>query len=320
MFVNIDNFDKCDDAPNTQYTSDNDGFSMYTTPDYDSESLNVCNTYVSSLENTCVKVTNVNDTCYINTITSKVLEKNENNNALYVDLHVDLHVDQQVVVTECDYDEPDNPNKSDNPDKHLCTCKHTNCTKNTNCVRHPDSITQTNIDIGSKSKSEPESTGRIELNPMIDIDMEKFKKSSYYKISTIHDILYIGPYQHPVVNTEEFLQLKIDVIINCCAEITYVPPLNIKIEHYPIYESDIGSFLEHMDTIVESLKKHIIQKQKIYLHCHKGISITPAILTYYLMLVKNKKFDDAVTLIKKRRNVIDIDIEFEDCLRAIEDC
>lgn len=77
--------------------------------------------------------------------------------------------------------------------------------------------------------------------------------------------------------------------------------------------------LEHMDKVIDRMHYFLCRKKKIYLHCINGISVSPAILIYYLMMHKKMTYDRSHDLIKKLRPDIDVDSEFENQLRIIEE-
>lgn len=156
-------------------------------------------------------------------------------------------------------------------------------------------------------------------NPIDDINPEKLKDVEHYEISKINNFIYLGSFEHPAVNSEEFQALGIDVSINCAAEIDYAVKLNCVTEKFPIIDGDSNTFLEHMDKAIETLVKYLSKGKKIYLHCHQGISRSPAILIYYLMVNKQFSYDKSLSLLRKKRSIIDIDPEFENALKVIDE-
>jgi protein-tyrosine phosphatase len=138
-------------------------------------------------------------------------------------------------------------------------------------------------------------------------------------ISKINNFIYLGSSDHPVNNSKEFQDLNIDFVINCAKEIVYPPDTKCHVDYFPIIDGDSISLLENMDHIETKIHTYLAKGKKIYIHCAKGVSRSPAVLIYYLMVHKNLSYDSAHELIKNARPIVDIDIEFENSLRAIED-
>lgn len=143
-------------------------------------------------------------------------------------------------------------------------------------------------------------------------------KSPHLEISKINNFIYLGSYEHPYTDSEEFQKLNIDVIINCAEEVNY-PLSDYTIFKYPLFDDEYASMLEYMDAAIEKIHRCLSSGKRIYIHCVKGISRSPAILIYYLMVHKKFTFDQAQDLLKKIRPIIDINSNFERELRTIED-
>lgn len=155
----------------------------------------------------------------------------------------------------------------------------------------------------------------------MDIGEEKDTSTDFKHliISKINNFIYLGSCEHPLTNSDDFKRLNIDVIINCANEIEYPPNINFLVEKIPIIDGNSISFLENMDCANDKIHYYLKKYKKIYIHCVRGISRSPAILIYYLMMHKRFTYDRAYDLLKSIRPIIDIDPEFESSLRAIED-
>ncbi len=139
------------------------------------------------------------------------------------------------------------------------------------------------------------------------------------EISKINNYIYLGSYEPAYMDTEEFRELKIDVIINCAAEITYPKQSKYIIEQFPFEDDDNSTLLEYIDEANDKIHKYLSAGKKIYIHCYHGISRSPAILVYYLMSHKRFTYDRAVKLLKKIRPIIQINSNFERELKSIEE-
>ena len=138
-------------------------------------------------------------------------------------------------------------------------------------------------------------------------------------ISKINNYIYLGSCEHPQTDSEEFRNLGIDIIINCAKEIEYSSNIKYQYEKFPIIDGNSISLLENMDDADTKIHLYLSKGKKIYLHCARGMSRSPAILIYYLMMHKQFTYDRAYSLLKQIRPIIDIDPEFENALRSIED-
>lgn len=139
------------------------------------------------------------------------------------------------------------------------------------------------------------------------------------QITRINNYIYFGSYEPPLMGDEEFTKLNIDVIINCTLEIKYSFTDKIKIETIPIIDGNVISFLEKMDQVINIIHTNLSKGKKIYIHCHSGMTTSPALIIYYLMMHKKFTYDKAYLLLKKRRPGIEIEPEIESSLRTIED-
>lgn len=139
------------------------------------------------------------------------------------------------------------------------------------------------------------------------------------QISKISDYIYIGTYLHSLNNTEEFLELKIDVVFNCASEIKYPKSVNLQIEKFNIYNNDSISFIENMDEAIKKMKKYLSKGKRIYLTCNTGNSRSVAIFIYYLMMSKNITYNRAFLFVKRKRSSVCIDDDIENALKCLDD-
>jgi len=57
---------------------------------------------------------------------------------------------------------------------------------------------------------------------------------------------------------------------------------------------------------------------KILVHCTAGISRSSSVLIYYLMKEKGLTFDQALKMVRSKRNIVNPNKGFEKTLRAVE--
>ena len=149
--------------------------------------------------------------------------------------------------------------------------------------------------------------------------MPEEETSPHSAISKINNLIYMGPFEHPYTETDEFKDLNVNVIINCAEEVTYPEKSKYTILNFPMTDDTNASMLEYMDNAVEKIHKYLSNGKRIYIHSVKGQSRAPAILIYYLMVHKKFTFDQAYELLKRIRPSIEINSNFERELRTIEE-
>lgn len=57
----------------------------------------------------------------------------------------------------------------------------------------------------------------------------------------------------------------------------------------------------------------------IFIHCTEGVSRSPTVVLYYLMRKYNLKFQEALKIVKEKRNVVNPNIGFQNILKRYED-
>jgi len=130
------------------------------------------------------------------------------------------------------------------------------------------------------------------------------------EISQIDPMIYLGSGRHVTRNTNEFKNLNIDVVINCCNEITHKNTADYIIEHFPMDDGSDGTLVEFMDAAVDKINYHLNQNRRVYVHCVHGKSRSPAILIYYYMKHHKLNFNEAYKKISSVRPFISINNNF----------
>lgn len=166
-------------------------------------------------------------------------------------------------------------------------------------------------------------------------------------ISKINENLFLGPFECSYNLSEEFKKLEINVIVNCCSEIRYnnktkytlVSSENSNDEFNTLFhstkllqeylvltfplENNEDEFLfdrnDEIDVLYERLEFLIQNNQKIYFHCVKGDSRSPAVLMYFLMIYYNKTFDDAFDMVVSAREIVHLSNNFISELQTLCD-
>lgn len=138
-------------------------------------------------------------------------------------------------------------------------------------------------------------------------------------IIKINQFIYLGSYEHPLTNSTEFKNLKIDVVFNISTEIEYTNDINFLVENFSITAADSISFIENMDQAIKKIHYYLSKKKIIYLHSVESLSRAPALLIYYYMHYKNLTYDTAHRLLSRLYSKIAIETEVENALQSIDD-
>lgn len=114
------------------------------------------------------------------------------------------------------------------------------------------------------------------------------------QITKIKNNLYLGNVHHVARLSEEFVELKIDVVINCCDDVIHKPNDLYVAENYPIDDDGInGSFEKHFVDAAVSIHKHLTNGSIVYVHCMQGVNRSAAVILYYLMKYDDISFNSA---------------------------
>lgn len=127
----------------------------------------------------------------------------------------------------------------------------------------------------------------------------------------IIDNIYLGN-GYNASNYKIIEEKNIKTIINVTKEIDnyfeYTNEFNyIKI---PINDTNTSSLFNHFDTLLKYINKHQQNDGNILIHCFAGRSRSATIVTLYLMHKYNMSLDNAIEYIKKKRNIININVTF----------
>jgi len=129
-------------------------------------------------------------------------------------------------------------------------------------------------------------------------------------ISQINPKLYLGSVKHIRFATEEFTEKNIDVIINCCLEITHKPNPNYIVKNFPIDDGTDASIDEFLDPVVDLINHYLVNNKCVYVHCVHGKSRSASIIIYYLMKYEKMSFDKAYSKLLAIRPIISPNTNF----------
>lgn len=142
-----------------------------------------------------------------------------------------------------------------------------------------------------------------------------FKKINSYFLSEpthIIDNIYLGNGNN-AANMDTLNKFKINIIINVTQELDNY--FEDKFEYYKFElldekDNDISNYFEDCLNIYQNnLNKNIL------IHCFMGSSRSAIMVLLYLIKIKNISFDDSIDFLKKKRDIVNINIEFIEQLK-----
>ena len=153
----------------------------------------------------------------------------------------------------------------------------------------------------------------MDLNPVI-----REQKSPYNILdktwfwfsepNLICDNIYIGS-AYNVANYQNLIDKDIKLIVNCTVEIT-----NYFEGYFDYFKINLrdekGSEIkkEQFDELLDLYKKN--KDKNIMVHCFMGASRSAICVLLYLVKMKGMELDDAITFIREKRNIININNNF----------
>lgn len=138
-------------------------------------------------------------------------------------------------------------------------------------------------------------------------------------ITKINKFLSFGSVDHSVHLTEQFKSLKIDVVIDCMGTTYYSLQPSFVIHKFSFLD-DVNATLSDQIDEVDTLIFDLLGKGKrIYIQCHDGNSISPAIVIYYLMMHKECSFENALSALVALRPTVMLNDYFYNELTTIEE-
>jgi atypical dual specificity phosphatase len=124
----------------------------------------------------------------------------------------------------------------------------------------------------------------------------------------IHNNIYLGS----AINAARFYELKNDydikVIINVTKEISNYFPNDFIYQNYDVLDINSDSIIDFLEDGYQFIKKH--PNENILIHCFMGASRSASLVTYYLMKELNMTMDEAITFLKEKRSIVNINTTF----------
>jgi protein-tyrosine phosphatase len=157
-----------------------------------------------------------------------------------------------------------------------------------------------------------ERTIRINTNPYL----YELVFSYFRHPVKIIDNIYLGNILN-ASNYEQIKHYKFDTIFNMTAE--HKCYFKNEFKYYQLVVSDISKAKlgSHFDILVDKLKDSVDNKRNILVHCHHGRSRSVALITGYLMKYHKHSFISAYALIKSKKDIVNINVDFVTQLKQL---
>ena len=151
----------------------------------------------------------------------------------------------------------------------------------------------------------------IELSSTI-----KILKTDYIPEEIIPHV-YIGTVGS-ATNLKQLEKNKISHIVCCASVVKSFFPDKFKYLNLDILDSDKADIKQHFEKSNEFIDKAIKNNGNVLVHCHAGMSRSSTILIAYLIKSQKMKYDEALKLLKSKREKVNPNIGFAEQLKAYE--
>ena len=141
--------------------------------------------------------------------------------------------------------------------------------------------------------------------------IKKINSFLFSEPSHIIDNIYLGNGNN-AANINTLTKYKIDIIINVTSELdNYFENDNTNNFEYYKFElldeknNDISIYFKRFITIINENKK-----KNIFIHCFMGSSRSAIMVLLYMIKVKKLSYEDSLKLLKEKRDIVNINVEF----------
>jgi len=136
--------------------------------------------------------------------------------------------------------------------------------------------------------------------------------------SHIRNGVYIGG-SSDANDLDTLENIGIRVIINCAPE-THVQRDDKRFTYHLFSMEDRSDYPIDQDipTAVEIITKAVSRKEKVLVHCHRGISRSVSLVIAWLMKTEQLNFDDALAEVTNSRPIASPNLGFTLALQALE--
>jgi protein-tyrosine phosphatase len=147
----------------------------------------------------------------------------------------------------------------------------------------------------------------------------KYYYKNYYDTETfdadeVYPGIYVGDW-NASLNKEKLEENNIKnilSIVNGCAK-NYPADFNYELIH--VNDDDWVNISAHFDRAVEFIKNSLDKKEKILVHCSRGMSRSVSLVIAYMMDVHKMSYEESLSIIKSKRSCANPNPGFETQLR-----
>ena len=119
-----------------------------------------------------------------------------------------------------------------------------------------------------------------------------------------------------IIHAEQFKKLGVSVELNLSQEENELPPKEIETYLWLPVTDGYAPSQAQLDIGTSAIHAAIKNGKKVFVHCKNGHARSPSMVTAYLMKYEGLSLDDALKLIKEKREEVHIE---ESQLRALEE-
>lgn len=111
-------------------------------------------------------------------------------------------------------------------------------------------------------------------------------------------------------NTNFLFGEGIRLIVNCTNDEehhlkTFRDPYRVRYVKVPVNDDltrkSIKAMNHHLDPITEVIHNELVNNNKVFVHCHRGVQRSACVVTAYLMKYRKMILSDAITWVKVKR-------------------
>lgn len=146
------------------------------------------------------------------------------------------------------------------------------------------------------------------------MEMERNKKYLSPEINCIiEDKVYLGNYDQAKLK-EKLKEIGITHILVCGTGLEKLYPNDFQYEQYEIEDLEEEDIKQYFKPAIEFIEK----SDKVFIHCHAGVSRSSTIVIAYIMWKNKLTFEEAYKFVKSKRSVIYPNDKFKKELRSYE--
>ena len=135
-----------------------------------------------------------------------------------------------------------------------------------------------------------------------------------FTASQVTDNLYIGDFPS-ACNQEELTKLGITHIVTVIVGVDEMFPDKFKYKLVDVCDNSTTDLYKYFDDCSKFIDEAIKGGGKVYIHCMAGRSRSATILAAYLIYKKKCTEDEAITIIKEKRDCVDPNPGFREQLK-----